>query len=391
MHKYLILLAIFFGLFTACKSPLKLVEEGNYDKAIERSIKKIFKGNANAEDKKMLDRAYNLANENELNRVKLLKLEGNPENWENIYLLYTSLDRRQREIKKVLPFQIKGKTYNYPQIDYSLSIVEAKTKAADYFYTYAQQLMNIGTKEGYRQAYYQLNKAKQYKASAFPNINHQIADAKFLGTSRVLVDIANATNQQFPSDYYEQLLSFNTSSYSSTWVDYNFGRTNRTTNYDYLITIVLENIYMSPEQYRRTEIQRKKEVPDGFEYLLNKKGNVKKDSLGNDIKITNYKTLSCKLIQRQQFKEVSIQAQVEYFQVNPENFLFRRQIAATSTFEHNSAMAIGDLKALLPEDVVLLNYDPAPFPDDLSMLYDCIDPLQKSIEAILQENKKLIQ
>jgi hypothetical protein len=185
-------------LILGCKSSAKLVEEGNYDKAIEKSIKEILKGKAKEEDIAMLDKAYNLANTRDNNEIKLLKSEGRPENWEQIYFIYSALDNRQAEVRKVLPLKMNGKVINYQQIDYTNSIVEAKTKAADYFYNNGKRLMALNNKPSYRDAYYNLIKAREYRASAFPDIDQLISDAAYNGTSRVLVDVSNTLQCAFP-------------------------------------------------------------------------------------------------------------------------------------------------------------------------------------------------
>lgn len=87
----------------SCKSPSKLLDDGNYDKVIDRCVKKMLKGNAKAEDMLMLDKAYQLANQQDNESIRLLKSEGRPENWERIYFAYNRLDWRQKEVRKVLP------------------------------------------------------------------------------------------------------------------------------------------------------------------------------------------------------------------------------------------------------------------------------------------------
>ena len=44
-------------------------------------------------------------------------------------------------------------------------------------------------------------------------------------------------------------------------------------------------IDISPEQINEKQIIREKVIKDGFDYVLDKRGNVAKDSLGNDIKV----------------------------------------------------------------------------------------------------------
>jgi hypothetical protein len=391
MKKFAPILLIVLFLVSACKSSSKLVEEGNYDKAIDKSIKSIMKGKADDEDIDILDKAYKLANTRDLEQIKLLKTEGNPENWEQIYFIYSTLDSRQEVVRKVLPIRASGRVIDYEQIDYASSIVEAKTKAAEYFYNNGKKLMAAKNKQSYREAYFNFSKAKNYRGSAFPDIDQQLADAEYFGISRVLVDVSNNTPVRLSPDFFDNILAINTSGLNSQWIEYYIGRTDRKIEYDYFVTILIKNIIVSPEKYSQKEYVRRKKVQDGFTYVLDSRGNVQKDSLGNDIKVPKYKELVCTVIEREQRKEATIEAQIEYMSLFPNRRVINLvPVGSTSVFEHYSGRAVGDLDALLPEDFDLIHRDPAPFPDDMSMIYDCTTTLQQSVTDALNQNKNLI-
>lgn len=379
-------------LFASCKSTTKLVEQGNYDKAIDKSIKTILKGKYDAEDVLMLDKAYSLANTRDLERIKLLKAEGRPEDWEKIYFAYSALDNRQKRVRKVLPLEAKGQRYDYRQVDYTNSIVEAKTKAAQYYYDNGNRLMKVNNKESYRQAFFSFTKARKYRASEFPDVDRLIEDSKYLGTSRVLVEVSNTTPFRLPPDYFDNLLAINTSGFDNQWVEYYLGRTDRTVEYDYFVTILLKNIQITPEKFNQKEFIREKEVPDGFSYAIDARGNVMKDTLGNDIKIPKYKKLTCTVVERHQTKDVTVEAQIEYMELHPNRRVMKLiPVSATSVFEHFSGKALGDMDALTQEDLKLVERDAVAFPDDLSMIYDCTPTLQQAISDAMKDHKNLIR
>lgn len=390
MRKHL-LLVISIVIIAGCKSSEKLLDEGNYDKVIDKSIKSLIKDKNDEDDVLMLDKAYKLANARDLERIKLLKTEGKPENWEQIYFLYSSLDYRQKAVRKVLPMKANGKVYDYEQVDYTNSIVEAKTKAAEYFYANGKNQMGLNTKNGFREAYYNFVKAKDYRGSAFTDIDQLIEEARYRGTSRVLVDVSNNSPFRLQPDFFDNLMAINTSDFDNQWVEYHLGRSDRKVEYDYYVTILLKNILVSREQYSQKEYIRKKQVSDGFSYALDSRGNVRKDSLGNDIKIPKYKELTCTVIERQQYKNATVEAQIEYMAVYPNRRVMKLiPVSATSVFEHFSGRAVGDREALLPEDLNLLKNEALPFPDDISMIYDCIPSLQQAISAAMRDNRSLI-
>ena len=88
-----------------------------------------------------------------------------------------------------------------------------------------------------------------------------------------------------------------------------------------------------------------KKVEDGWEYVLDAKGNVMKDSLGNDIKTKKYKTISCDVIETVQKKESTIGAVVQFFTANNE-LIQSVPVSSVANFQYISATAIGDLNAL---------------------------------------------
>jgi len=304
--KTLIYLLLILLIISGCTSTKKLLSRGHYDKVINKSVKKLIKNPGSEKDAINLDRAYKLANDRDLERINYLKMEGNPDTWDEIFQRYSILKSRQDRVKKVLPLNIGGESVNYEFIDYNAKIVEAKTKAADYYYVHGKQLMENKNKESYRQAYYEFRKAKDYKGASYQDIDDYISQARYNGISRVLVYTANSTHLRLSQEFMDNLLSFNSNGLNSEWVEYHLEHMDRDIEYDYNIEINLQIIDVSPEMIKTKEYIEKRTVEDGFEYVLDKNGNVMKDSLGNDIKVKKYKDLVCTIIERLQEKSVNI-------------------------------------------------------------------------------------
>ena len=115
-----------------------------------------------------------------------------------------------------------------------------------------------------------------------------------------------------------------------------------------------------------------------------------KDTVGNDIKITKYKTLQCALITTVQTKTCQIDGDVEIIQMNPKNVLKKDPIGAQSTFEHMSARAIGDEGALTAEQLERTRAEAVPFPSDIEMVLRCSEALKQAIRGSIQSNRRLI-
>lgn len=388
--KKVISIAVILLLLASCRSPEKLLQKGDYDAVIDKSIKTMLKGKAKNDDKVLLDKAYKLANQRDQERIDFLVKENRPENWEEIYHRYSTLDNRQKKVQKVLPFTIGGKQINYRNIDYSGKIIEAKKNAAKYFYKAGLSQMDLNTKEGYRQAYFDFVKVREYRPSDYPDIDNLLNDSRYLGISRVLVDLENRLPVKLPNSFFEEVRSVPVTDLNNTWVEYHLGRIDRETTYDYLITISLKLVEVTPPMVETREYLRRKEVQDGFEYALDSRGNVMKDSLGNDIKIPKYKNLACTVIETKQHKSATVKGDIEFVSVNPRRLMKKEPVAGTIVFEHISGKAVGDRDALLREDWALINVDEIPFPDDVSMILDCSPILRQAVTDAIRNNRNLI-
>jgi hypothetical protein len=389
--KKLILAALALMLLVGCSSSKKMLQKGNYDAVIQKCVKSLVKDKSHEDDAILLDKAYKLANERDLDRIKYLKAEDNTASFDEIYSIYGALKARQSTVKKVLPLNFEGRTVQYPHVDYDKYMVEAKKKAADYYYDNATKLMKVNTKDSYRQAYYEFNTAKDYYGSSYPGIDNLINESKRLGTSRVLMSVVNKTMLKLTDDFINDIIAVDPREIGNEWLELHFQDLDRTIAYDYYVDIVLQFIDISPDMVSDRDHVEKKTIEDGFTYVLDSKGNVMKDSLGNDIKVKKYKEISCSVIETLQQKDCTIKGNLELTSVNPKQLLKKEPVAATTHFEHLSARAIGDINALKPETQMLLKTTRVPFPDNFSMIYDCTETLKMAVHDALKANISLIR
>lgn len=89
-------------LLSSCGSTTKKLQQGNYDAVIDKTTKKLIR-NADADDAAEMDRAYRMANERDLDRIKFLAMENNPDNYDEIFSRYNMLKERQRKVRTVTP------------------------------------------------------------------------------------------------------------------------------------------------------------------------------------------------------------------------------------------------------------------------------------------------
>jgi hypothetical protein len=157
-----------------------------------------------------------------------------------------------------------------------------------------------------------------------------------------------------------------------------------------MVNINVKNVAVSPDGTMQRDSVIKRDVEDGFTYVLDKKGNVTKDSLGNDIKIKKFKTLQCALIETVQSKACRIDGDIEIVRLTQETVLKKDPLGAQSAFEHVSARALGDVKALNANQLARTKSAPVPFPTDMEMVLRCSENLKKAIRSSVQNNRRFI-
>lgn len=389
--KKLFVLLVTALLLSSCGSTTKKLQQGDYDAVVDKTVKKLIRS-ADADDAAEMDRAYRMANERDLERIKFLTMENNPDNYDEIFRRYNMLKERQRKVRTVTPLSVDGKTYSYEYVDYDATMIEAKRKAADFFFNNGKGLLeNALQKQDYRDAYYQLMKASEYSGGQFPEIDALIYDARMKGISRVIVEVNNQSPLQLPPQVEEDLISFDTRGLGNEWVEYHFKHVDENATYDYAVFVKLLSILVSPDDVKDVDQIFKKNINDGFDYVLDANGNVMRDTAGNDIKVQKFKEITCTLIETQQLKSVEIRGEVEILSMNPDRLIQKEPFGASNQFEHSSARAIGDVGALTEEALKKTQVEKIPFPTDVDMVMMCTETIKPAIRNAIYANRQYIQ
>lgn len=388
MKRIFLFLSISLFVFSSCTSSKKNFQKGNYDEIIAKSVKKLIKKPESNKDAILLDKAFKLANDRDLDAIKFLKLDGQPDSWDKILRHYEILNNRQKQLKAILPLKLNGQLINYQQVDYNAEIIQAKRKAAAYFYANGKRLLESNDKQLIRQAYGELIRAKTYAGASYLDLDNLIKEAEYKGISRVFVSIENKSLFNFPPEFMEELISGKTDRLNTEWIQYYFKNTYDQMEFDYLAIVKIKHVQVSPDDVKTIDRVYKKNVEDGFEYVLDARGNVKKDSTGKDIKKIKYKSLQCAVVETVQHKEAQFVGEVEFNELNPiDRLLGQKPFDAETVFHHVSARAIGDVNALDADAKQLLNSNQIPFPSDNELVFNNALRMQEAIYNILRSNQ----
>jgi hypothetical protein len=376
-------------LMSGCGSSKKQLEIGNYDAAINKAVAELRKNPKSEKDIETLERAMNIALDQDNERVRFLKIEGRANAWDEIYLIYKKMSDRQSAVRTVTPIEYEGRTIQWPYVDYMQEMVIAKKKAADFYFTHGKELMNNGTKDSYRQAYAEFVRAREYVGD-YEGIDQMMQESRYLGISRAYVTVKNYSATKFPDSFEKELVALDLPRMNSEWVEYYTTMPEKDTQIDYVVNINLRTVAVSPDKQFQRDSLVKATVEDGFDYVKDARGNVLRDSLGNDVKVKKYKDLQCALIQTYQVKECVIAGDVEMLALYPEKTIKKEPIGATSNFEHVSARAIGDVNALSLAQKQMLQSQIVPFPMDVDMIIMCTENLKQAIRGFMEANRRYI-
>ena len=380
-------------LFTACsgvKKTQSLLSNGNYDAAIEKAIDAL-ETNKTAKGKQdyvyLLEEAFAKAKDRDLNSLNILKKENNPANYERIFNLYTQLRNRQEKIKPLLPLPLhnEGRNAIFPMDDYSDQIVNSKTNLSDYLYNNAKKMMNSSNKMDFRQAFDDLKYLDKLSPN-YKDVRVLMDNAQLKGTDFVHVSTKNETNLVIPTRLQDDLLDFSTYGINDKWTVYHNNR-QKNIKYDFGMIVNFRQINISPEQIKEKQFIKEKQIKDGTKTLLDTNGNVVKDSLGNPIKIDNFKTISVSIYEFTQFKSCQITAKVDYIDFRNNQLIDAFPVNSEFVFDYIYANYNGDKRAC--EDTYYQYFDrrSVPFPSNEQMIYDTGEDLKAKLKSIISNNK----
>lgn len=385
---------IFFILITillaACSAAQQHLNSGNYQAAIEVGAQKM-RTNPKKADKTILaiERAFKIEKSRILDRVNQLKLDGDPKKWVEIYNLYRQLNQYQTTLKPILPLFIRKEFRNadIKLINIDQELADTKLKAASFLYEKANQLLQSNNKQAARNAYAKFSDVKTLYSN-FKDIDSKIQKAYQKGQNHILVRYTNASHLIIPQAFMDNLKRYNVQQLNSDWTKFYFDK-NKASTFDYFINVNIQHINIGPEQIKESSYEDSKRVKDGWQYVLDKEGNVAKDTAGNDIKETKYTNVKALIIKTEQTKVGTLVGEVLYQKANGEKFKqfpFREDLV----FQNFFARMQGDQRALSPESKKLLGGRALAFPTDIQMVMDVSEIIKNKTFQIIKTNQNLI-
>lgn len=373
----------------SCTSIEKLVDSGQYDKAIYYATNKLSGAKVNkVEYVRGLETAFKKVTDKDMAYIEKLKNEGNPESWETILSVYATISNRQESIRPLLPLTDEnGKKANFLFVNTNDLEKEAKEQTINFLYSSAKDFLQEArsTKDRIpaRKAYDALLRLKNYSAR-FMDVPQLEREARELGTTKILVNVQNYSQAVFPAGLEDEILRLGFRDLDREWQKFD-AYPERNREYDLGITLILSNVQVSPGSVSEKSFSEKKEIPDGFQYVLDEKGNVKKDTAGNDIKLPKNKVIEAQILEVFQSKSAGLSGRLEVIDLHTKGVRESRDINAVAIFENRAASFKGDERALTEDTKKRLGNRPAVFPTDAILLLEAARKLRPLVISELRK------
>jgi len=379
----IILFTAFF--LISCTSSQKMLERGQYDRAIDRAAEKLQKRPGNTKELNVLKEAYELANMFDRERIEFLELEGREESHIEIFELYERLNHRQNKVRR-LPTQVRNQFtfYNYDQ-----EIIDSKSAAADVSYNRGLEFMERGDKAGYRNAWVEFERT----ARLFPgyqDVDQKLVQSHAMGQNQVLFVVENNSGMIVPEYFSSELSKLSLRDLNTRWLNFDTYE-NEHTRYDYLLVLNIRNISFSPETVERRILNESKEIQDGMRYKYDSNGNVAKDSLGNDIRIPDMKNVSVEITESVQQKSAFVAGSLDIYELETDQLVRTQNLSVESVFENRYGTFSGDERALSEDGAAIVGGRALPFPSNEQMVMDSAELLKDRSRALIRNQRRMLE
>ena len=217
-----------------------------------------------------------------------------------------------------------------------------------------------------------------------------IAVSQAMGINHVLIRTQNKTTFALPNGFADEMLRMNTADLNDDWVQFDT-RENKNVVYDFLINLTIRQLTISPERVTQNNYSETKIIADGYDYVLDKEGNHKKDSLGNEIKTERTKSVTCNVHETIQMRNAEVLGYVEYVNLNTKQVVKSVDVAGGYVFENHFAMVTGNFEAISEHTNMLMTNHWLPFPDDDYLLGGCLPVLRDQQINSIRNNIRLFE
>ncbi len=368
---------------SGCKVAEKEFRKGNYDEAIDICVKRLIDNPDKSEYIMLMEEAFYRANTEDLDAVKALHAEGRPDRWEDVYHIYERIHVRQQKISPLMPLYVgeQERDAEFKFVDAIGELNNAKKNAAAYWYASGTQKLASGEMYDAREAYYILSNIYRFY-SEYKDIDELVEQAKVLGTADALFLVTDQTAGQNNYEVQQAIDRISVREDAGTW--YKVHNAYPSADAEFTVELVIRQVEAFADKVSSNRYQESKEIVDGYEFVYDAQGNMVLDSLGNPVKVPDYKTVTAWVTETWQEKVATISGELLY--KNKSGGVMRSiPVRSDAVFQNYYAVATGFYEALSPQSKQKIGGQPLPFPHPDDLIVDAIGQFQCNVDAVMAD------
>ena len=366
----------------SCQSMKKSFESRDYDSVISQFLKE---NRFDDEELSMFEQSFKAALERDKEKIATLKSLNNGDRWEEIFDLYTKINTRQNKVLRVLPLHYTNgdeaiiETFNFSNV-----LEESKQNAAQYYYDQGLKLLNSGVKSSIRQSLDYFSASRKFYIN-YKDVNELMEQALAKGKNYVLLLVEKNPMLMVPPSFEQSILDNVKLTQKDQWVNVDYRRKENVV-YDYVVKLNLYDIQVSPDALREINTIEEKTIEDGWQYVLDANGNVKKDSLGNDIKMPKYSKIGCQVRETRMNKTVQVFGDATIYDAQTKDFIKNQKCTGNAAFDYSYFQINGNRDALSDATLRKLGNPPMLFPNSYDMVERSKEELIRCYQSFVLAN-----
>lgn len=368
-------LSLSLSLFSSCATADKLVERGDYDDAIRLATKKLA-GKKKKEDYVIaLEKGFDKVTRQDMANIDAWSTSNRAEDWESIIRTARNIANRQNRIEPLLPLVSEnGYRAKFTFVQTDKIINEAKDKVVSLYESRLIELVKtarVGNKSSAREAYNLLDHMRSLNGDYVrPELKEEMRQ---LGINYILVSLENNSQAFIPNAVIDDLMANDFGRAGTQWNRFYLSPEDGL-DPDFSIKLKIQDIFVTPDGWQERRADYSKEIVDGWEYVLDARGNVMKDSLGNDIKRDKLVRVQATVIEMAQSKSALLRSRLEIVNERTGELICAENIEVEEIFAHVSRNIIGDDRALEPN--MRARIQPLPFPSESDLIRSAFNGLK---------------
>ena len=374
-------------ILSSCTNTKKLVEQGRYDEAVEYASRKLAGKKKKEKYVTLLEDAFDKATARDMKRIA--KLERKNGNWDKIIDIYGLIRERQEMVAPLIPLiGKKGYHANFKFVKVDELELAAMKKSAHFHYNLGLDYLSNaedGSKIAARKAYNSFKDAEQYFEN-YKDVVRLKDKAHQLGLTHFVFEMKNNAPVLLPHEFEKTVLQMGVADLNTGWNRFHLNNPNHV-KADFKVVMSLNDIDVSPERVKEREYVDVREIEDGFEYVLDKNGNVLKDTLGNDVTIPRRVLIEARVFEVFQSKAAIVGGHLEFYDLDSKELMKTMPVSVETVFENYASRFRGDRRALTDLSKRRCDTRPLPFPTDEELLLDAADSLKPLVRSKIRSSR----